>query len=432
MNKYIIIPNCSDLNRGDQALVWETKRIAEDAGYRGKYYVTVEDNEPVKQSVKHGLVPISLLLKHPSRFFRKNDNIIYSLSIKFKWGLIAIYDLFISLLMLCPVTRWIVFPFLDRNRKETIKLFKEADAIFIKGGGFIHFYGGLTSLYYAYFSLYHIFFASIYKKKIFILPNSIGPYEGPLIKWIVKKAFGKCTLVTVRETYSQKMAKMELGFNFPFFPDLALYLSNSNLTKENISQQYNITFDRKLVAITMRPHRFPKSSTPKEDYLKFKQEMAKFIEYLFHAGYMPLLIDHTLAINTNENDAICIKEVIDLVTPKHYIYFSDTNLNCQQLKSIYSVCDYIVGTRFHSVIFSFANHVPGIAITYTGNKAEGIMNDFGLGTLAININDVTCEKLKERFNYVKNNEREVRLKIANYLEFADKARKDLINKLKEV
>ena len=27
--KYIIIPGCSDLNRGDQALVWETKRLAE-------------------------------------------------------------------------------------------------------------------------------------------------------------------------------------------------------------------------------------------------------------------------------------------------------------------------------------------------------------------------------------------------------------------
>ena len=47
MKKFLIIPNCSDLNRGDQALVWETKRLAEDAGCIGEYYVTAEDNEPV-------------------------------------------------------------------------------------------------------------------------------------------------------------------------------------------------------------------------------------------------------------------------------------------------------------------------------------------------------------------------------------------------
>ena len=37
MSKYLIIPDCGDQNRGDQALVWETKRLAEDAGFVGKY-----------------------------------------------------------------------------------------------------------------------------------------------------------------------------------------------------------------------------------------------------------------------------------------------------------------------------------------------------------------------------------------------------------
>lgn len=28
VKKYIIVPFCSDLNRGDQALTWETKKLA--------------------------------------------------------------------------------------------------------------------------------------------------------------------------------------------------------------------------------------------------------------------------------------------------------------------------------------------------------------------------------------------------------------------
>ena len=181
----------------------------------------------------------------------------------------------------------------------------------------------------------------------------------------------------------------------------------------------------------MRPHRFPNSSTPKEDYLKFKREMADFIEYLYQEGYMPMPIDHTLAINTNENDSVCIKEVTEMVKSGHYFYFSDTSLNCEELKSIYSICNYIVGTRFHSVIFSFSNYVPGIAIMYTGNKAQGIMRDFGLNDYAIEISDVTCKNLIHKFNDMVEHENEIKKKIDVYLKFATKARLELINDLKK-
>lgn len=432
MKKVIIIPNCSDLNRGDQALVWETKRIAEEAGYKGHFYVTVEDNEPVKQSIEHGLTPICMLLKHPSRFFKNNDNITYSRSLKIKWGIIAFFDLVISFLSLNPFILKILTPFFSKDKRSSVELFKQADALFIKGGGFVHYYGGLTSFYYAYFSLYHIFFAAKYKKKIFFMPNSMGPYEGPFIKWIVKSALKKCTLVTVREKLSQEMAKKELNMNFPFFPDLALYLQNSSLSKDHIIKKYNIPQGRKIIAITMRPHRFPKSSTPKEDYIKFKKEMANFIEWLYSKGYLPMLINHTLAINTNENDEICIKEVTKMIPKEHYYYFSDRELNCKELKSVYSICDYIIGTRFHSVIFSFANHIPGIAITYTGNKAQGIMRDFGLENYAISIDDVSCNLLMNKFNQLLNNENDVKTKITNYLTFAESERVKLIETIKKL
>ena len=42
--QYIIIPSCSDLNRGDQALVWETKRFAEECGFVGEYNMMSKGN----------------------------------------------------------------------------------------------------------------------------------------------------------------------------------------------------------------------------------------------------------------------------------------------------------------------------------------------------------------------------------------------------
>lgn len=75
MDNYVIIPGCSDLNRGDQALVWETKRLAEEAGYVGEYFLTSEKNEPVEQSLKTGLKIITPILEHPSRKFKSKENI---------------------------------------------------------------------------------------------------------------------------------------------------------------------------------------------------------------------------------------------------------------------------------------------------------------------------------------------------------------------
>ena len=93
MNNYVIIPSCSDLNRGDQALVGETKRIAEDAGFVGQYYFQTERNEPNKQSIQKGLIPFYSILEHPSRISKKKDNIKYTKALKVKWGYAALGDL---------------------------------------------------------------------------------------------------------------------------------------------------------------------------------------------------------------------------------------------------------------------------------------------------------------------------------------------------
>ena len=119
-----------------------------------------------------------------------------------------------------------------------------------------------------------------------------------------------------------------------------------------------------------------------------------------------------------------------MCNPEHYFYFSDRSLNCHELKSVYNACDYIVGTRFHSVIFSFANKKPGLAIRYTGNKAQGIMNDIGLLDYSISIDDVTCENLKTKFSNVLANEEHIIQKIEAFIAKANDSRLNLITKIK--
>lgn len=426
VKKYIIIPGCSDLNRGDQALVWETKRLAEDCGYRGDFYLTSEKNEPVEQSEGKGLKIISPILEHPSRKFKSKDNISYTKVLKIKWGIVAGFDFLGSLFILNNVTRKIAKLWLSSEKRTALNIFEESDAIFMKGGGLLQTYGGSSSTYSMYFWVYPLLLAHKMGKPVYIMPNSFGPFEGPFVKKIACVALKKCKVLTSRETLSENMVKEQLGIQIHNYPDLAFTLPKSNLEKDKVCAKYLLPRDRKLVAMTMRPYRFPGAENPEESYVLFKNEMAKFIDWLYEQGYMPVLIEHTLAINAHENDVACIKDVTEKVSADKYRLISDKTYDCCDLKCIYSFCDYIVGTRFHSVIFSFGSDVPGIAIAYTGNKSQGIMHDIGLDDYVVQISDVRVEVLKYKFSLLVANEKQVKEKIKKYRNQAEYERQKLI------
>lgn len=431
--RYIIIPGCCDLNRGDQALGWETCRIAKDAGYIGDYAILAEREEPIQQSIDEGYDVLIPILEHPSRKFKNKDNIVYGPSTKIKWGFVAIKDFFFSLRILksSKFRDKVIRTSDDKELVKSLDAFISADAVFMKGGGLIQSHGGLISTYATYYRVYHILLANALKKTVYILPNSFGPFEGPFVKWLVKKTFSGCKFISARELKSQEVVKKELGMDIPCFPDLAFYLKNGEVDKKLLWEQLDINPEKKVVAITMRPYRFPNSSDPVAAYDRFKSEMRKFIEWLCDKGYIPLIIEHTLAITSHENDGDCIKDVVSGIEPDKYRFFTDKSINCRELKCVYSFCDYIIGTRFHSLIFSLSNRVPGIAISYDGYKSIGIMKDMGLEDYVIDIGDVDCNSLCSLFENVIINKRQIIEKIDKYIVFAQKERMQLIDEIKE-
>lgn len=433
MRKYIIIPGCCDLNRGDQALGWETARIAQDAGFIGQYAILAERGEPVEQSIKEGYKIIVPALEHPSRKFHNKNNIIYHKSTKIKWGLVAVKDFLHSVLILKSkrYRQYTVIHSVDSKYVETLKTFQNADAVFMKGGGLIQSHGGIISTYATYYRLYHIFLAQSLNKPVYILPNSFGPFEGPFVKLMVKRAFNKCRFISAREEKTQEVVKKELGIQIPCYPDLAFYLENGTITRQYIVEHFNIPSNKKIVAVTMRPYRFPNEKNPEMAYRVFKNEMRKLIFWLAENRFMPLIVEHTFAITTHENDGDCIKDVVKGLDKNLYRLFSDRTMDCRQLKSLYASCDYIIGTRFHSLIFSLSNMVPGIAISYDGFKSIGIMKDMNLGEYVIDIKDVTAQKLEDKLKKIIDNQEEIKNNIRNYIQFANEKRNQLVKELKQ-
>jgi len=430
--EFIIIPSCDDFNRGDQALVWETARIIRSVSNQSNINMITYTKNRSQQSEKNGINVISAILDHPSKNLSIKENYNYCLSLKLRWGLLAIRDLFKSMLLLNSTTRKLGELLLSEQKKKTFKLFKKASTFFVKGGGFIHTYGGITALYYMYYSLFHIMLAHSLKKKVIIMPNSYGPFIGLGIKRMVKKTLSKCLLVTSRESISKNFIANELGLNIELYPDLAFSLSkriNNNIKTLDVLNHFQ---DRRPIAITARPYRFPESSKINILYKSYIDSLRMMTKWLYANGYMPFFVEHTISDTIHESDIFCIEEITEGLDKKCYSIISNKSYDCRDLKAIYSNFDYIIGTRFHSVIFSISEFIPAIAITYGGNKGSGIMKDIGLSEYSIPIDKVSFEILKQKFISLVNNDEKIKYILKYYNVYVKRKHTELTNRVQKL
>ena len=432
-NIYLVLPGCDDTNRGDQALIWETVQLSREAGFQGKYFM-IASTEKSRQSKQEGIGNIDYILPHPSTHFKKNNNIQYGKILKMKWVFVSIIDGTKALIILTRPGRFFAKRFGKKELKRSLHIFENAKAALVKGGGFIHSYGGLTSTYAIFYDLYHVLLAESMKIPVYVMPNSYGPFIGPGSGRLVSKILSKCRMVTARESISQNMLYSATGIKADLLPDLAFYLeADSRMTKKQAQKLEMLPLEKeRCVAITMRPYRFPKSKNPVEKYKGYKETLCKMIKWLDGKGYFPIIIEHTYSDTEHERDISCIKEVTSLLgNTCRYMVYSDLTLNSRQLKYVYSKFDYIIGTRFHSVIFSIASGVPAIAITYGGNKGQGIMRDIGVDEYSLEIEELSFKALSLMFEKLEANTVQVKEQIQTYLNRLPKEREKLLGYLRK-
>ena len=431
----LIIPTCTDLNRGDQALVLETKKVIDKIEKNNICYM-MSTGETI-QCENYGLRKFSDILKHPSRFDKKSSNVKYGIFLKIRWGIIALFDYITSSLLLHNFTRNIISVFLPSETKKSINLYKNAKYIFVKGGGFLHDYsGGLIGRYTMYYQTFHIRLAIKMKKKVYIMPNSFGPFKSKSNIRLINKIMNQCQFVSARESISASNKTNTLNREIDLYPDLAFFLHNEEKNEKVNNLLLNLGINEKkddIIAITVRPYRFYSYENPEQKYYDYKLGFVKFISYLQNKKYKILLVVHTRAENDHENDERCIDEILEMIDDKKNVFkIKDDTLNCYNLKYLYGKCKYVVGTRFHSVIFSIEQLIPCIAVTYGGNKGDGIMKDMNLEEYAIKIGELSYEKLVEKFEQLDTNCSEVRGKIKKYISHANNKYEEMIEKIKEI
>jgi len=421
MKKYLILPECDDSNRGDQALIWETVHLAQKAGYNGTYYMLANSSSS-RQSQNIGILNIPPVLRHPSHVVRGSaKNIRYGLSLKLRWGMASLHELICTGVLLNPFLRvlFIRLHWLPQRVRTTLEVYNCADAAFVKGGGFLHAYGGIIATYQIYYFLYHIRLALSFGIPVYILPNSFGPLDAPGVRSMIRRTLEKCEAVCTREHLSQQLLKEDCGFEAHPYSDIAFLLpKDEQYNSKSALLLAGIPIGQKpIVAITVRPYRFPEYTEGSARYDAYKHAVAGLIRWLHDQGLFPVLVEHTYSPNEHEQDIHCINEIRAILGAfSDYAIFSNHMLSCTQMKAIYGQFDFTVGTRFHSVIFSLSEGVPSLAIAYGGNKSTGIMADIGLGSYVVPIGTVSQTQLIEKFREMVVNREQICTTIQQHME----------------
>lgn len=440
--KALVVPSNTDLNRGDQALTWATLDIVKDCLGADAEIIIYKTNNKLanqlgtnKQTEELGYKMICRVLSHPRR--NDGDNSISFGPLRLLiWGGRAAFDLFKTLMLLSSfkVINQLGYSLLSTEEKQSYNAFKEVDYLFVKGGGFLHSYGSIVDPYVMYYQLFDVFLAKRLRKKIFILPNSIGPLKNGLAKRIILRAIQSSSLLTVREKKSYDLLSSH-GLAPHYCPDLGFYLNRTSKKFQSyLRTNHGIDVESGVhVAITARPYRFDGHSNSDELYESYINSLVTCVEQLLVIDHVHVtLVSHTLGPSAHENDDLAIKEIHTRLGARNKLhYLFDKELNSQDLQEIYGLYSLMIGTRFHSVIFALNAETPSLAIAYGGNKAYGIMQEIGLTQYVYPISNMDPDKIVSDASFILKDSSFYLEKIAAYKETIAKSRKDLISNIRD-
>lgn len=271
--------------------------------------------------------------------------------------------------------------------------YKKADLIVPIGGGYIRAKPFVKDTFNLILLLHPIAISIMLKKPVILYAQSIGPFYNSFQKMITRVVLNHTNLILVREDNTIKtlhdikvtkgLIKRTVDAGFLFKPSLSYALSDA--------VPNTILRDKIIVGITVRRW------LSKNRQGAYEKAIANFIDKAtMYKNMLFIFIPQVSSTLHHDDDReVALRITKNIKNKKQVINLID-NYDHHQVKALYSSLDFIVGTRFHSVIFSLTAYVPALAIEYE-YKTSGIMKDLGLADWVIKIEEVNEEILSTAF-----------------------------------
>ncbi len=245
-------------------------------------------------------------------------------------------------------------------------------------------------------------------KRLFLLPQTYGPYRSGMAKWIARWVLRRAACILSRDREGVELVRAILGTSegrddIHFCPDVAFSMSARAPTKlaitPPIAQKSSEGF---LVGLNINGLLFNGGYTRDNmfglrfDYREFVRQLAE--DVLEKTPAHLLLIPHTFAPDGHvESDPQACRSVFDMMKSRHEgrIHLVEGEYDQFEIKGIIGNCDFFIGSRMHACIAALSQGILTIAVAYS-QKFRGVFDSIGLGTMVIDARSEDQEPAIER------------------------------------
>lgn len=250
-----------------------------------------------------------------------------------------------------------------------------------------------------------------YQKKYICLPQSFGPFDfgikTKLIKYFIKKHMNYPSIIYTRENISFKNMKNVLKRDYKKSCDIVLQYDYDykNIVLNNKIKEIGI----KKNSVCIIPNRMLLDYIKKEDLLEI---------YRIIINYLLKMKKNIYLFGYSHDDQNFINDLLKL--NKNIIHINN-KLNCYETELLIKKFDFLIASRYHSIIHSYKNSVPVIIFGWS-HKYKEISELFEQKKYFFDIRKkINVDELIKKLKIISGNRKKESIEI-------NKKRKEIINK----
>ena len=207
--------------------------------------------------------------------------------------------------------------------------------------------------------------AKKYNKKIFLLPQSFGPFNFSVSNKKLINILSAVDKIFCREKDGYDLLKSYGLNNIVLANDIVLESNKpyKHIYRKNINKTFNFHSSAKKVLIIPNKRVFERS-----DNNKLYDNYQNCIKMLLSKGYQIYITYYDLC------DIDICKNIKEYFKDNSDVIFIDEYFNCIDFSNLLSNFDFLISSRFHSIVHAYKQYIPCIIIGWAVKYIELAQN----------------------------------------------------------
>lgn len=282
--------------------------------------------------------------------------------------------------------------------REVISIYKKADYIICAPGGICM--GGFQN----WMHLFALKLAKYLNKPLIYYGRSFGPFPSKtrnnrIFRKISMEMLNYFSFLSIRDKESEKLAK-KLNINYITTVDSAFLDSPKVELPEEIKQ---VTINQKFMVFVPNSliwHYHYKNRLTKVSVTQFYKQIVFLIRKLYPELNI-VMLPQTFNFGTFLGDDIhFFKNLASEINDSHIIILKDKYSSDIQ-QTIISHAEFLIGARYHSIVFALNNNIPFVALSYE-HKISGLLETLKKGDRIVDITGLSNGYNRNQINHVEN------------------------------